>query len=410
MNMTNATRSRFSVNFGGLRAGVSNILPSIQIQFNRIALLLIFTITACISFNGTANKGHYAFHTTHTYLGEAPGTITHRDARDMLDGTADRPFVFRRLLPDIANTTTTLIAHALPVQWQQPAHKVDVIAPHTLLHSPLINHPFLELGVEFAINYGLKYDIIYAVNLITAHIIIWILWRTCQQLGFSQISCVCAPILFMLILPFLENGGSFFYDYPEIAFFALAVYFAMKAPWWALFPITFLGTWNKESFLLFLPTLYPFLRARYGMKNSLFLCGLMSVLAGTIYLHIRAQYAMNGGGMVEFHLYDQMQYALNPLWHLDRWEYTYGTPLLSTYIFLPFFTWTVVRGWNNLPQTAKRHAQLALLINLPLYILFCSPGETRNLSMLYIAFTFLIASNISLTVKNDHINPQSMNY
>ena len=54
----------------------------------------------------------------------------------------------------------------------------------------------------------------------------------------------------------------FLYDYPELAFFALAAWAALKFDWWTIIPLAALGTWNKETFLLFIPALYPFIRQR----------------------------------------------------------------------------------------------------------------------------------------------------
>ena len=48
-------------------------------------------------------------------------------------------------------------------------------------------------------------------------------------------------------------------------------------------------------------------------------------------------------------------------------------------------------GWERLPPALRRHARLALWINLPLFLLFCSPAEMRNLSMLYPTLTCLMA-------------------
>ena len=42
----------------------------------------------------------------------------------------------------------------------------------------------------------------------------------------------------------------------------------------------------------------------------------------------------------------------------------------------------------------QRHAQIAAAINLPLYVLFCAPGELRNLSMLYVVLLVVLATNL----------------
>jgi hypothetical protein len=57
--------------------------------------------------------------------------------------------------------------------------------------------------------------------------------------------------------------------------------------------------------------------------------------------------------------------------------------------------WTVWRGWHSLPKAIQRHALIAVVINIPLYILFCNPGELRDFSLLYITFLLLVASNLT---------------
>jgi hypothetical protein len=63
---------------------------------------------------------------------------------------------------------------------------------------------------------------------------------------------------------------------------------------------------------------------------------------------------------------------------------------------LALIAWTVWGGWRKLPVEMQRHAQIAAAINIPLFLLFCSPGEMRDFSMLYIVFLLLLAANLSI--------------
>jgi hypothetical protein len=64
--------------------------------------------------------------------------------------------------------------------------------------------------------------------------------------------------------------------------------------------------------------------------------------------------------------------------------------------------WTAVRGWRLLPPLIQLHARIAAIINFPLYLLFCVPGELRDLSFLYIALLLLLAANLTLLSGNQH--------
>jgi hypothetical protein len=76
---------------------------------------------------------------------------------------------------------------------------------------------------------------------------------------------------------------------------------------------------------------------------------------------------------------------------------TYGVRLINTFSVLPIalLVWTVWRAWKKLPLAVKRHAQIAAAINIPLYFLFCAPGELRDLSMLYVALLLVVAVNLN---------------
>jgi hypothetical protein len=56
--------------------------------------------------------------------------------------------------------------------------------------------------------------------------------------------------------------------------------------------------------------------------------------------------------------------------------------------------WVVWRSWRLLPGWLKRHAQIAAVINIPLYLLFCQPGEFRDLSLLFISFLLVLGFSL----------------
>jgi hypothetical protein len=114
------------------------------------------------------------------------------------------------------------------------------------------------------------------------------------------------------------------------------------------------------------------------------------------YLPIRHHFAHNPGGTVEVHLKDQVDFYLHPF-QMDTWiDRTYDLmfPALSAPIPTLLLIWFVWRAWRLLPAWLKRHAQLAALINFPLYFLLCQPGEYRDLSLLYISLLLVIGFSL----------------
>jgi hypothetical protein len=210
-----------------------------------------------------------------------------------------------------------------------------------------------------------------------------------------------APVVMILLLPYLMTGGGFFYDYPELAFFALAVWVALRFRWWWLIPIAALGTWSKETFLLFLITLYPLLRRNASRGTAVFRVGALCAVSLAVLIPVRLHFAQNPGGGMGAWWPRQMSFYLHDLFFAT--EETYGVRMLSASTLLPMalLAWTAVRGWRELPTAIRRHAQIAAAINLPLYIFFCNPGELRNLSMLYVVLLLLIAANVNRLVHSD---------
>jgi hypothetical protein len=82
---------------------------------------------------------------------------------------------------------------------------------------------------------------------------------------------------------------------------------------------------------------------------------------------------------------------------------TYGIislPSLNpiTFAIILFLVWD---GWSQLSLELRRFTGVAALINLPLFFLFCAPGELRDLSFLYLSFLLLIAVQLK---KADQLN------
>jgi hypothetical protein len=69
-------------------------------------------------------------------------------------------------------------------------------------------------------------------------------------------------------------------------------------------------------------------------------------------------------------------------------------PALSAPIPFILLIWTVWRSWRLLPFFVKRNAQIAAVINIPLYILFCQPGELRDLSLLFVSFLLMLGFSL----------------
>ena len=341
--------------------------------FHAMCLFVLFVVASAASFSGFYQKWHFREAGTRGWDAGA-------EFGKMIDGTARRPYIYRQLLPSTANWLT----RALPVE------AISRRLPENLKQ---------RVSAAFDLSskaYPVQYLIVYIATYLAALLAVFALYMVCTAANLSPPVAVFTPVVFILLFPLFGVKGGYFFDYPELMFMAAAFYIALKCDWWWLIPVAALGAWNKESFLLFSFTLYPLLRRRHSRLVSLLAVGVLVAVCTAVYLPIRLHFAHNPGGTVEFHLKDQIDFYLHPFRLLTWVDRTYDLmfPALSSPIPTLLLFWTAWRGWRHLPFWLKRHAQIAAVINIPLFFLFCWPGEFRDLSMLFISFFFVIALNL----------------
>lgn len=206
-----------------------------------------------------------------------------------------------------------------------------------------------------------------------------------------------ASAAFVLAFPYLETVGGYFYDGMELAFLSAAVLATLKGRYIVLLVLAALATYNKESFFFFLPTLYPLLRFSTGKKQTVAVLLPAMLISGAINFLTKINYVSNDGGAAEFHLWTNLGNYLLP-WAYRQIEVTYGMPGPHGTFFLTLIVCllVIIRAWPFVPKMFRLHIILCMLINLPLFVLFCATGELRNLSFLYVGFVVCLAFSIKL--------------
>lgn len=346
--------------------------------YHRACCFVLFFVAAAASFGGFYGKYHLS---EGFYSGD--GDVY--GIESILDGTAHRPFVYRQMLPDAANWIAKVVPRSIEswiyLQCGQNNYLNAIAASPTAMNRA----------------YFLRYLVVYLATFLFALLAVYFMYFVCRAVEIPQPAAVAAPVIVILLIPYIMQGGGYFYDYPELAFFALAVWIAIKFDWWWVIPVAALGTWNKESFLLFIPTLYPILRWRRSRPGALLGIGVLCLVCAVVYYPIRSQFAHNPGAALEVHLGEHLHSLLHPQWLLTSTAETYGVPAMRVFSVFPLalLIWTVWRVWRRVPNVIQRHGQIAAAINIPLYLVFCSPGELRDLSMLYIVLLVVLAVSLN---------------
>ena len=335
---------------------------------DKILLVFVFYLVAAASFNGFFAK--WAFLDISIY--EQSNSFKY-----IFAGTAHRPFVYRQLMIDISKGIKKLIPKDEREELTKSLQEHDFIPEY---------YAKAKIDPSCLIEYHIVYFLAFFFLLISMFI-----WRQLlSEITGSTIAGTLTACCFALIFPILETVGGYFYDFGELLFFSSAVFFAHRGWWLPLILITPFAEYNKESFFFFVVTLFPLLMAKIGKKKAASVIALCVLISGCVYLYISSVYADNIGVPAEFQLHFHLQLLFN-LWTYTEIVYGVFFGWGTFFLYVILVAWLMKSAWSKLSLTWKYHLGLAALINIPLYLLFCAPGELRNLSMLFISFMVSLA-------------------
>lgn len=343
---------------------------------SRLLLLFIAFIIAAASYGGFFQKWEFRDGTAYSAI-------------EMFEGTAERPFVYRQLLPTMAN----FVEYITPERLNQGFQNWLEANP---LKRNMIYRYFPNAKDAPNTEYSVRYYTLYGLSFGALFLSIFAMRALCLALYRDPPAATLAAFTFALLLPVMLTEGGYFYDMPEILFMALAVLLAMRGRIWLLAAVVALATFNKESFLFFVITLYPFLRAQFTLRKTLVIEIALLAIAAVINIVVKLHYADNIGVPVQSQLVEHVLWLLQPTSYF-AFEVNYGVPTPKGFniIHVLIVAILVRNGWRHLTPEVRQHFWIALAINLPLFLAFCYQGELRNLSMLYMTLVILMAVNIS---------------
>jgi len=305
-----------------------------------------------------------------------------RDARSclaaMLDGTAHRPFVMRRLVPD----TLAALTRWTPTAWQGGVVKAIETMPPPL--------PELLLGRNPQVAYAHLLLIIGVWGCYWGTLLCW-RWLLRAYLGLSDRLSVWLPVVGLgLVYPLLNwRHGVHLYDPATLLLYSLA-FGALLQQKWGLYALIFaLAAWHKETAILLIvwwliatvfappPTGSPRRRGEPSLKE-----GVITALAmGLFYLGVRLglgwHYRQNGGDLLEFWLLKENLPLLMSVFTEFGWREARFLLILTVAIGLP--AW----GWRTKPLLLRRMLLVGLALFSPLWLLFGILDEFRALLELY---------------------------
>lgn len=294
----------------------------------------------------------------------------------MLDATATKPFLYRQFVPMLANYVNNIA----PQQFKDRVLSIDPSQTFTRMVD----------AVKPSIHF--RYVIVYYASYIALFLSLFTLRQLLIDLGVRNIVSIVAPMVFVLAFPYLQTKGGYFYDFTELLFASLAFLAAIRGRVDLLILVTLLATLNKETFIFFLPALYPVLRYKLSTKSALNAVFLAMLMAGIVNVLFKLVFIHANGGAAELHFIENMEAYLQP-WTYFGHEKTYGIVGPSGAFFgtIIVISIIVLRAWNHCQMQVRQHLCIAAAINFPLFFVFGWIGELRGLSLLFIGFVILIA-------------------
>lgn len=309
----------------------------------------------------------------------------------MLEGTANRPYVYRQLIPIAVNRLVSLIPeneHEAFVQYHLDKYHLKQLYFCKARH---LNPTCDTWTPTYSLKFHAVYIITYVGLLATLYCCRGLIAAEISKEPLLQVSC---PIFFSLLLPLSFLHGNFYYDFMELLFLSALLLTALKRNygyWLLLLPLAVL---NKESNIL-TPLLYFAILFERCIKPIERLCVMLAIgLSGLVFAYIKQRYLMNTGGTAYWQLFKNIAFILTPKNYL-LWDDMY-IPLIPfprglNLLWLSLVAYLTFSDFTKKSSTLKVTLLIAFAVNVPLWLAFCEQDEMRNLSFLFFPL-FLLTS------------------
>jgi hypothetical protein len=342
-----------------------------------LVISYIYFLAAAASLNGIYDRWHFR-----------------EDAQPfsfekMYDETAKKPFVYRQLLPRMADVTVNAMPEKLRTLLQSRAveHNQN-LSGETRLH--------MVVGTADKPRYALPYLMVYYMCFISLFGAMFAGRAMLKSFGFGELAASGAPLVFIILFPAFETVGGYYYDCSEIGFiFLFAAMYQWRLGYLFAIPVALLATYNKESFPFFLAASVPLLlHNRLDVRRAAMLCAAAILSVAMHLVHVK-QFASNPGGETELHFGENVIFYLNPL-NLLHGEGTYRVIAPSGYniLLIAMCATLAIYGRRQFSTAVRLYLLTGGCVAFPLLLLFAAPGELRNLSILYPALLLFIATSL----------------
>jgi len=299
----------------------------------------------------------------------------------MMDGTAVRPFVYRRLAPVAVSAVTGLIERAVP------STAVDAYLDKSTLKGLYPAEPALTQHQLIALH--VAYHLVWLALLLTVVAGAALLRSVRECSWFEGLVSACLAIS---LLPLTLGNGGYIYDSVELLLWTTLLCCVAQQWSWTALVVFALALLNKESTLAVVPALFPLYARNLGVRGALKWTSLLAVASAAWLVFIRHEYEGVPGEAQEWRLLLNLEFWSQPTSYFKfaaMFAPGLPAPRGANLLVLLLLAIPVRFGWPHLRKDFKFAALLAAAALIPLFLASGCLDETRVLGPL---FPFLVVA------------------
>ncbi|MBN3733998.1 hypothetical protein G3N98_24135 [Burkholderia sp. Tr-20390] len=301
----------------------------------------------------------------------------------MMNGDAPKPFVYRSSFPKAAKWIAERI---------DPAMRAKLFKSITR-HDSLRNAYFTSVPGEYWTPVvALVYHLTYIAVVLATLLALLLVYKLARLHGLSFGHSVGFLAAFSFIYPLTFQQGGYYYDFFELLGVLGACYFVLMNRWLACTLTIAVFSLNKETFFL-VPLALFFLHEREVAlsRRVAWLVVQLGICAATRQF-IMSGYGGNAGGFVEYHVWDNLKFWLNPASYLSFYNLVgkgIFTPSLENPLMLVPLAVFFRAAWCATPARYRTYFLAAFLPVLALFCFFGYRDEARNFSVVFPAIVLI---------------------
>lgn len=299
---------------------------------------------------------------------------SHDGLLSLMDGSAYRPFVFRRLGPEFVRLTTDLL------QTRGPAAAID-----SFLEKSGLPDIYIPLVPTRRTNIALH----------VAFMLVWLAWFGAIMVGAallrtlrscSWLEALLTATLAACLIPLTFGNGGYLYDPIELLLWSSLLLCATHGKLLPMIPLLIGLFVNKESSFAAIPALFPILSRRSGTNRAAAWVGLWSLVGFAWLLFVRMKFADRPGTAQQWFLGQNLAFWSQPGSYF-RVGSMYCPGLLAprggNLAILALLGIPLRVGWSSTSRDIKWATSLVTLTMMAMFLISGLTDETRVLNPMF---------------------------